>query len=383
MNRSPFQTSRLQFLRALRLFLALSFLVVVLSCFHMARAADNDVATASLKKPTITRLQESPIIHPDMIFGKDQGAPAGWNIMFPSLIKVPSWLPNPMGKYYLYFSSHHGTYIRLAYADRLEGPWKIFVPGTLTLHEVYKVNGIKGNPEGHLASPDVHVDEATKQIRMYFHSKGAVGHEASVALSADGLHFRPMAGALGGPYFRVFQWKGKYYAIDRAADILRSNDGLTGFQQVSSALALAANDPHAKAKSKAKSKSKDDEDNPGRVRHTGVMLENDLLTIFYTRTGDAPEAIMMTQIRLNDDPKTWKAATPIRVMVPETDYEGAKLPIAESKGGTAIKTHEAIAGKTGMVHQLRDPFIYREDGKKYLFYAVAGERGIGLAEVLP
>jgi hypothetical protein len=113
------------------------------------------------------------------------------------------------------------------------------------------------------------------------------------------------------------------------------------------------------------------------------MLGDNLLSIFYTRTGDAPESIMMTRILLNDDPKTWKAATPILVLAPETDYEGVKLPIAESHGGTVIKTYEAAAGKTGMVHQLRDPFIYRENGQQYLFYAVAGERGIGLAKMLP
>jgi len=30
----------------------------------------------------------------------------------------------------------------------------------------------------------------------------------------------------------------------------------------------------------------------------------------------------------------------------------------------------------------RDPFVYEEDGRVYLFYSVAGEQGIGLAEVV-
>ena len=33
------------------------------------------------------------------------------------------------------------------------------------------------------------------------------------------------------------------------------------------------------------------------------------------------------------------------------------------------------------VNQLRDPAIYEEDGRVYLLYTVAGERGIALAEV--
>jgi hypothetical protein len=33
------------------------------------------------------------------------------------------------------------------------------------------------------------------------------------------------------------------------------------------------------------------------------------------------------------------------------------------------------------VNQLRDPAIFEEDGRVFLLYAAAGERGIGLAEV--
>jgi hypothetical protein len=48
---------------------------------------------------------------------------------------VPDWLPNPLGKYYLYFSHHKGDYIRMAYADSLAGPWTVYEPGTLTLRD--------------------------------------------------------------------------------------------------------------------------------------------------------------------------------------------------------------------------------------------------------
>jgi hypothetical protein len=36
----------------------------------------------------------------------------------------------------------------------------------------------------------------------------------------------------------------------------------------------------------------------------------------------------------------------------------------------------------GPARQLRDPAIYREDGRTYLLYAVAGESGIAIAEVM-
>jgi hypothetical protein len=47
----------------------------------------------------------------------------GKNIQGPSLIRVPDWVKSPLGRYYLYFADHKGSYIRLAYADRIDGPW--------------------------------------------------------------------------------------------------------------------------------------------------------------------------------------------------------------------------------------------------------------------
>ena len=79
----------------------------------------------------------------------------GSNINGPSLIKVPEWVKNPLGKYYLYFADHKGKYIRLAYSDKLEGVWKIYTPGALKLEETYF--------DEHIASPDVHVKHDTHE----------------------------------------------------------------------------------------------------------------------------------------------------------------------------------------------------------------------------
>ena len=59
----------------------------------------------------------------------------GSNINGPSVIRVPDWVQQPLGRYYLYFSHHKGTYIRLAYADALMGPWKIHTPGVLDVSQ--------------------------------------------------------------------------------------------------------------------------------------------------------------------------------------------------------------------------------------------------------
>ncbi len=60
------------------------------------------------------------------------------------------------------------------------------------------------------------------------------------------------------------------------------------------------------------------------------------------------------------------------VLRPETDYEGASLPLKKSVAG-AMKGRE---------NALRDPAIFVDtDGRVYLLYSVAGESGIGIAEL--
>ena len=70
----------------------------------------------TLSSVTVTRLMDQPIIRPDL------HPSIGQNIQGPSLIRVPKWVEDPLGKYYLYFADHKGRYIRLAYADELAGP---------------------------------------------------------------------------------------------------------------------------------------------------------------------------------------------------------------------------------------------------------------------
>lgn len=104
--------------RVLKLVLAVVASVIAMG---MAGAADPAVQ--------IERLLDAPIVTP-------QTHPSiGENIQGPSLIRVPEWVDNPLGKYYLYFADHKGSYIRLAYADEITGPWHIHPPGSLHLPE--------------------------------------------------------------------------------------------------------------------------------------------------------------------------------------------------------------------------------------------------------
>jgi len=281
----------------------------------------------------IERFAQNPIIRPNM------DNRMGSNINGPSLIRVPDWIEAPLGKYYVYFGHHRGLYIRLAYADRVEGPWKMYEPGTIDIGQTEFVH--------HIASPDVHVDDERREIRMYYH--GPVegnGQKTRVAVSQDGIHFDYRPEILGNAYMRVFQWGGAYHAIAMPGRFYQSADGLTDF-----------------------------ETGPVRytpdMRHAAVKLDGNVLSVFYTIAHDCPERILLTTIDLTGDWMEWQPSEPITILAPETDYEGGNLPLAPSERGPINEP----------VRQLRDPAIFREDGRTYLIYAVAGEQGLALAEI--
>lgn len=298
---------------------------------------------------SVKRLAEKPIVWPEMIEGVD-----GKNINGPSLIRVPEWVKNPLGKYYLYFAHHSGTYIRLAYADSIVGPWKIYEAGTLHLKDV-------PSAYGHIASPDVHVDAERKQIRMYFHgpsTKGG-GQMSFVATSDDGLSFKALPEVLGIFYFKVILIDGYWYAMAKAGDMYRSKDGLSKFERGANPFPPVPENDR-------------DHNKPGNTRHVALIQRGGTLDVFYSRIGDAPESILRASIDLKTDWREWKATEPKVVLKPTFAWEGSELPLKPSRAGE-IKVME---------NGLRDPAIFVEDGRVYLLYCVAGESGIAVAEVM-
>ena len=281
----------------------------------------------------VERLPNNPIIRPHM------DARMGANINGPSLVRAPDWLPNPLGEYYLYFGHHRGEYIRLAYSDRLSGPWTTYVSGVLDLNDAYTT--------GHLASPDVHVDDESRTIRMYYH--GPVpgrGQQSKVALSSDGINFTAHPEDLGNSYFRVFRWRGATYALGMPGIFYRSSDGLTDFRQ---GPVLFSEDQ----------------------RHAALKLDGNTLSVFYSNAHDCPERILLSRVDLTPDWMNWRASKADVILEPETVYEGADLPLQPSMRGWSPER----------VRQLRDPGIFREGPDTYLLYSVAGESGIAIAKI--
>ena len=313
------------------------------------------------------RFKSNPIIFSDLLPAGD-----GDDINGPSLIKVPDWIPNKLGNYYLYFAHHKGKYIRLAFANKLEGPWKVYEPGTLHISDCKvceyglpnRGNGQKhSGPEReedevtHIASPDVLVDSVHKEFVLYFHcpierGKKYSGQYSLRAVSKDGIHFKADSLVLGLSYFRVFNWHSEYYSISRAGIMARSKDGKSEFEQ--------GPNPFKSLQSK---------DN--YLRHAAILLIGDTLFIFYSRIGDAPERILLSRITLNNNWNSWSPSVSIDIAKPTADYEAIDLPIRPSVTGSYY----------GRVRQLRDPFVYVENGKWFLLYSAAGESSIVIGEL--
>lgn len=310
------------------------------------------------------RFTSNPIIHSGL------SPRLGDNINGPSVIRVPEWVNNPLGAYYLYFAHHMGRFIRLAYADRLEGPWTVHEPGVLDVEEsLFVMEDLTEVPEvpggawaartgnqflyAHIASPDVHVDNEARIIRMYYHGLLASGDQQTrLATSRDGLAFEPLPALLGPPYFRVFPHGDWIYAISWAGVLQRTNRWDGPFE---SGPELFTGPPL--------------NNQDTTIRHAGLLCRDDRLDLFYSRIGDEPECILHTIIDLSDDWSNWQIHPPRIVLKPEISWEGADLPLTLSRVGAA----------DGRERALRDPFIIVDENKIYLFYSGAGENAIGVA----
>jgi hypothetical protein len=339
---------------------ALTYGIVVLGAPTALEAQTN---TAGVR---VERLLDAPIIHPDL------HPSIGENIQGPSVIRVPEWVEDRLGDYYLYFADHKGRYIRLAYADDLLGPWSIHAPGSLQIEDSYFATAppevppaeearLRALPSAlghdrfveattpHIASPDVHVDDENRRIVMYFHGLEGVSRQLSrVATSSDGIHFEARPEPLGRTYMRALQHDGYTYIMSMPGQFYRSREPLSGFEEGPRLF-------------------------NGNMRHAALLRRGETLYVFWTQVGHVPEHIMLSTIDISGDWATWSETPGVEVLRPEFDWEGADAPLEPSVRSTAY----------GHVNQLRDPAIYEDadSGRIYLLYAVAGESGIAIAEV--
>ena len=292
----------------------------------------------------VTRLLNAPIITPGL------HPSIGKNIQGPSLIRVPDWVQASLGTYYLYFADHKGSYIRLAYADDLRGPWKVYPPGSLQIADsrflteppdapaeaveeiktrLKSLSGPDQLPHDlltelttpHIASPDVHIDSPNQTIVMYFHGLEGLGHQVTrVATSQDGIRFTTRPEILGRSYLRAFPHADYTCAMAMPGQFYRSKDGLPPFEE--GPLLVNKN-----------------------MRHAAFLKREGKLYVFWTQVGDTPERILLSTIELSPDWQTWQETEAVEVLRPERQWEGADAPLESSVRSVAY----------GHVNQLRDP----------------------------
>ena len=302
----------------------------------------------------------------------------GDNINGPAVIRVPAWIEHPLGRYYLYFAHHKGDHIRLAYADAVTGPWKVYEPGVLNVKDTlfYRPQpDPKESPESlytHVASPEVVVDDSKRRLIMYVHGMftdgeawpeepaaalkwmkdGGYAQYTQTTVSTDGLHFSPQLGITEkSSYIRVFPWQGSYYSMGRLG-VLGKASNLAGTFEMGPS--VFAGGKYA-----------------GKVRHVGLLLKGETLYVFFSVIGDAPEHIQLSTVTLKGDWHEWKASEARDVLTVQEKWECSGLAVVASKAGES----------DGPEHALRDPFVFEENGRATLFYSYCGEQGLAAADV--
>ena len=161
---------------------------------------------------TVTRLTDTPLVAtgmfaPAALAGLEPDALV--NINGPSMLRMPDWAAGKQAAFHMYFGHHKGKSLRLAYADRLEGPWamhsdpiiplvdSLFESEDPTLTSPDWVDALGGDYlHAHVALPDAHIDEPNRRIVMYYHGLLRDGDQHGRAA----LH---SAGPTSGPLISV------------------------------------------------------------------------------------------------------------------------------------------------------------------------------------
>jgi len=348
---------------------------------------------------SVERFSGNPVVHSGLSASLSASASEGGyvNINNPSVIRVPDWIENPLGTYYLYFSHHKGDHIRLAYAGSATGPWTLYEPGTLwladsgfpqTLSDGADNEGLKqlrsnfspqvirdylmlsyratvadpdirrqrgiasaANAQAHIASPEIIVDQERQRLVMYYHGLENGGFQRSrIAVSPNGIDFEVLDETVFSNYLRAFSYRSEHFVLGMPGILYRSERLDGGFVPRDTSLF----EPD--------------------MRHAAVWVEGETLHVLWSRVGGAPEGLLYSRVDMSSpDWNDWQATRGVEIMRPAVNWEGSELPILPSLRGEISDAS----------HELRDPFYFRDaDGSAYLYYVGAGEQAIGVARIV-
>ena len=282
------------------------------------------------------------------------------NIMFPCVIRVPPWVRQRKGEFYMYYAAHSGKSIFVAAADRPEGPWKPLPNPVLTIDRTPFPN--------HISSPDVLEIAEQKRFYLYFHGayldvpefgfKSA--QPSSVAVSEDPLEFprTQVVIATRGvnfAYFRVFRKDECFYAVGRQGRLFRSIDGLRW-----EAGPYLLNWDRFADLTKEYPDVLSRRELTYRIAHVGLLAhcEDEILDCYFSLRADAGISLQKVRISLHGHWKGWAPVeTPVTVLTPAESLDFPPNGIAD----------------------IRDPVVLAEGGYLYLYYVAGSEKYICLA----
>ena len=307
------------------------------AAFLLATALQGaDVSAARFSENPLITVSSSPSV--------------GDNLNGPSIIRVPPWIEKPLGRYYMYFAHHKGQHIRLAYADSLRGPWKVYEPGVLNVSAIafFRPQPDPANSSEflytHVASPEIYIDNAHEKILMWVHGMWTAGQrwpeEPVAALkwlqsqgysqytqsaeSVDGLNFQMRPAITKQYYLRVFRLGGQFYGMARLGQMLRAKDSTSSFE-------LGPNPfregPYA-----------------NRVRHVALLPRESYIEVFFSAIGDAPEKILHTTIPMTGDWNQWRATSYEEVLTPQAKYECPEMPDSTIRIRRNLRAGKAASG---------------------------------------
>ena len=275
------------------------------------------------------------------------------NINGPTLVEFECPLFPKLRLYLMYFGHHKGKYIRVAWAFSPTGPFRrVPLVRPLLLRDRF------GERKGHVASPEVRTVGGKRY--MFAHSPSRHFRPGKQITYMSRLRLgvvcsRPKPIDLPS-YARFFSLNGDMHAITNGADVFKLDSNSLETRQLDV--------------DKSRLLVPESQDVIERVRHPQILAWLGHTLCFYTRVGDAPERVFVSLLEAKN-PEEIMFSTPIELLRPREDYEGAHHNIEPSKSGISRRPENA----------LRDPFVGEFGGQHFLYYSTAGEKGIACAEL--
>lgn len=263
-------------------------------------------------------IKHGPIVSSDII----PENLASDNINGPCVFRRPEFISLVSEKYIMLFSHHKGNSIRIAVSDSPIKNWKVLPNIFLPISELPTIID-------HVASPEVIIHDNHLEIWVHGVIQGK-GQQTIKCESQDLISFTSSGEVIAPFYARQIKRNNSIY-------VLAKNKNIGGILKY----------------------GLETQEILPNMRHACYDDKSD--TVWYSKIGDRPERIYKSPFG------EWEQQE--CVVMPDNDFEIANKHEPSRPGSRTGNT------------ELRDPFIFNDEGPKYLYYTYRGEEGIACATI--